>query len=493
MYFIGYDVGSSSLKAALLDGKTGKTIGSAQYPDREMPMQAQQAGWAEQDPAMWWEACKKATARLLKKTTIDTKKIKGIGISYQMHGLVVLDKAGEVLRPSIIWCDSRAVPIGNRAFEDIGSKKCLGRLLNSPGNFTASKLKWVKENEPELFEKIDKFLLPGDYLNYKLTGEKNTTISGLSEGMFWDFKKNQVAKFLLKYYGFSKKLVPEIAPTFSVQGSLSAVAAKEIGLPKGIKICYRAGDQPNNALSLNVLNAGEVAATAGTSGVVYGVSDQVKYDPKSRVNTFAHVNHTTELNRLGILLCINGTGISNAWVKRTLGKYDYPEMNDLAAKVPVGSDGLLMLPFGNGAERMLSNADPGAQFVNLNFNRHQEGHLCRAVQEGIVFSFQYGLEVMSKMGLKPKVMRAGNANLFLSPLFRQLLANTSGIPIELYNTDGATGAAIGAAIGYGATDFENAFNGLTVIENTIPEKGSDAYCEAYGKWLTALEKALQQH
>ncbi|MFK7982959.1 MAG: xylulokinase [Saprospiraceae bacterium] len=491
MYFIGYDVGSSSLKAALLDAKTGKTIGSAQFPDQEMPMQAQQAGWAEQDPAMWWEACKKATARLLKKVPIDTNKIKGIGISYQMHGLVVLDKKGEVLRPSIIWCDSRAVSIGNQAFESLGSKKCLARLLNSPGNFTASKLKWVKENEAELFDQVDKFLLPGDYLNYKLTGEKNTTISGLSEGMFWDFKKNQVAKFLMKYYGFSQQLVPEIVPTFSNQGSLSAAAAKEIGLPKGIKICYRAGDQPNNALSLNVLNAGEVAVTAGTSGVVYGVSDQVKYDPESRVNTFAHVNHTTELNRLGILLCINGTGISNAWVKRTLGKYDYPAMNDLAAKIPVGSDGLLMLPFGNGAERMLGNSDPGAQFINLNFNRHQEGHLCRAVQEGIVFSFQYGLEIMGKMGLKPNVMRAGNANLFLSPLFRQLLANTSGIPIELYNTDGATGAAIGAAIGYGATDFDNAFNGLTIIEHTTPEKGSDAYCDAYGKWLAALDKSMR--
>jgi len=490
MYFIGYDIGSSSLKAALLDANTGKTIATAQYPDQEMPMQAEQAGWAEQAPAMWWESCKKATARLLKKATINTKKIKGIGISYQMHGLVVIDKKGEVLRPSIIWCDSRAVPIGNQAFEALGPKKCLSRLLNSPGNFTASKLKWVKEHEEELFEQVDKFMLPGDYLNYKLTGEKNTTISGLSEGMFWDFKKNQVAKFLMKHYGFNQALVPEIVPTFSIQGSLSATAAKEIGLPKGIKICYRAGDQPNNALSLNVLNTGEVAATAGTSGVVYGVSDQVKYDPESRVNTFAHVNHTTELNRLGILLCINGTGISNAWVKRTLGKYDYPAMNDLAAKVPVGSDGLLMLPFGNGAERMLCNSDPGAQFVNLNFNRHHEGHLCRAVQEGIVFSFQYGLEIMGKMGLKPKVMRAGNANLFLSPLFRQLLANTSGIPIELYNTDGATGAAIGAAIGYGATDFDNAFNGLTLIENTTPEKGSDAYCEAYGRWLAALEKAI---
>ena len=325
MYFIGYDLGSSSLKAVLLDGNTGKTLAAAQYPDHEMSMVAHQAGWAEQAPEMWWDACKKATASLLKKAGINKNQIKGIGISYQMHGLVVINKKGEVLRPSIIWCDSRAVPIGNQAYEDLGNEKCLTHLLNSPGNFTASKLKWVKENESKIYEQIDKFLLPGDYLNYKLTGEKNTTISGLSEGMFWDFQNGQVANFLMNHYGFKDNLVPEIVPTFSIQGSLSTAASKEIGLPKGIKITYRAGDQPNNALSLNVLNAGEVAATAGTSGVVYGVSDQIKYDPESRVNSFAHVNHTNEQNRLGILLCINGTGISNAWLKRILGNMTIPK------------------------------------------------------------------------------------------------------------------------------------------------------------------------
>jgi xylulokinase len=492
MYFIGYDVGSSSLKAALLDSETGKPIASAQFPDQEMPMIAHQAGWAEQDPATWWEACKQATARLLNKASINKAQIKGIGISYQMHGLVVLDKDGNVLRPSIIWCDSRAVPIGDKAFSELGEEKCLAHLLNSPGNFTASKLRWVKENEAKLFDQIAHFLLPGDYLNYKLSGAINTTISGLSEGMFWDFKNGGVADFLMSHYEMSKELVPEIVPTFAHQSTLSDIAAKELGLPKGIKICYRAGDQPNNALSLNVLNTGEVAATAGTSGVVYGVSDQIKYDPQSRVNTFAHVNHTKELNRLGILLCINGTGISNAWLKRLLGKYSYPEMNELAAQAPIGSSGLLFMPFGNGAERVLGNKNPGAQFLHLNFNIHQEAALCRAVQEGIVYSFQYGLEVMSTLGLQPKVMRAGHANLFLSPLFRQLLANTSGIPIELYNTDGAIGAAIGAAIGYGATDFEHAFNGLEKIETTLPENDRTAYTASYDKWTSALNQLISK-
>ena len=487
MYFIGYDIGSSSVKAALLDAITGEALASAQFPSSEMPIIAHQSGWAEQEPEMWWDALKNATAKLLSKLTIDKSAIKGIGISYQMHGLVVINKQGAVLRPAIIWCDSRAVPIGNQALTSIGREKCLAHLLNSPGNFTASKLRWVKENEPELFDEIDQFLLPGDYINFKLTGEKNTTISGLSEGMFWDFKEHSIASFLLENYGFKEDLVPDIVPTFSIQGSLSASVAKELDLPESIKICYRVGDQPNNALSLNVLNAGEVAATAGTSGVIYGVSDQVKYDPESRVNTFAHVNHTEWKNRLGILLCINGTGISNAWLKRTLDRYNYVEMNRLAAEVPTGAEGLLFLPFGNGAERMLGNKNLGASFVNLNFNVHDERHLCRAVQEGIVFSFQYGLEIMENMGLRPKIIRAGHANLFLSPLFRQILANTSNIPIELYNTDGAIGAAIGAAIGFGAMDFSEAFRGLEVIEVTEPIRDKEPFQEAYKNWLKVLK------
>ena len=493
MYFIGYDLGSSSFKATLLDGNTGRKVASAQYPDQEMPITAHKAGWAEQDPEMWWEACKQATARLFSKSNIDKSAIHAIGISYQMHGLVLLGRNGEVLRPSIIWCDSRAVPIGRKAFTSIGEGKCLDHLLNSPGNFTASKLGWVKENEPDLYEQTDHFMLPGDYLNFRLTGEINTTVSGLSEGMFWDFKNSRPAELLFDYFGFSQDLIPELVPTFGQQVTLGRTASKALGLPQGIQVCYRAGDQPNNALSLNVLNAGEVAATAGTSGVVYGVSDQVKYDPQSRVNTFAHVNHTASLNRLGILLCINGTGISNAWLNRLLNRYSYEAMNELAANVSVGAEGLLVLPFGNGAERMLGDHNPGAQLINLNFNIHQEGHLCRAVQEGIVFSFQYGLQIMDTLGLEPSVIRAGHANMFLSPLFRQALADTSGIPIELFNTDGATGAAIGAAIGFGAMSVKDAFRGLEVLEVTEPSSNNDAYLSAYNQWSKALNQVLASY
>ena len=489
MYLIGYDIGSSSVKVALLEVSTGHCVASTFFPEEEMPMLAKQKGWAEQDPEMWWTNLQKANAKLFAKANIDRSQVRAIGISYQMHGLVLVDKNQEVLRPSIIWCDSRAAAIGDQAFENIGKDKCLESLLNSPGNFTASKLRWVKENEPTLFEKIHKFMLPGDFIAMKLTGTINTTISGLSEGIFWDFKKDQLADFLLEEYGLPEEMVPDIVPTFSSQGTLHKKAAEALGLSEGIPVTYRAGDQPNNAFSLNVLNPGEVAATAGTSGVVYSVSDQVNYDPLSRVNTFAHVNHG-EQTRLGILLCINGCGILNAWMRKHTGVNDYIEMNQMAAKIPVGSEGLSILPFGNGAERVLENQNMNAQINGLNFNTHGQGHLYRATHEGIAFAFYYGMEVMEEMKVNLSVIRAADANLFLSPIFRETLSAISGSEIQLYNTDGGIGAARGAGIGAGIYQNEKeAFQKLEVLHHVSPgQLNRGEVLEAYKKWKTILLK-----
>jgi xylulokinase len=494
MYFLGYDIGSSSVKASLINGETGECVADDFFPKQEMKITAQQSGWAEQHPDLWWDNLKLATQSVLTKSKVDVKKIEAIGISYQMHGLVVVDKNKNILRPSIIWCDSRAAAIGDKAFSTLGSERCLGSLLNSPGNFTASKLMWVKENEPEIYAQVDKFMLPGDYIAMKLTGETKTTISGLSEGMFWDFQENEISKMVMEHYGFSNSMVPEIVPTFSVQGEVTAEIAKELGLATGTKVTYRGGDQPNNALSLNVLNPGEIATTAGTSGVVYGVSGEVKYDPYSRVNTFAHVNYTKDLNRLGVLLCINGTGILNSWMNKNVGNkaYDYAQMNDLASKVAIGSDGVSILPFGNGAERVLRNKNIGSQISGLSFNIHSQAHLFRAAQEGIVFSFNYGMEIMKQIGIDAKVIRAGKANMFLSPIFRETLAGISGATIELYNTDGAIGAARGAAVGSGYyKSFAEAFGSLkklVTIEPDIAKKTE--YEAAYTNWKSVLEKFI---
>ena len=494
MYLLGYDVGSSSVKASLINAESGRSVASAFYPKKEMKIAAPKPGWAEQDPDQWWSNLMLATNDVMQSAEIDPSSIKSIGIAYQMHGLVLVDKDYNLLRSSIIWCDSRAISHGDHAMEKIGQDRCLSHLLNSPGNFTASKLSWVIMNEPEIYEKAYKFMLPGDYIAMKLTGEINTTISGLSEGIMWDFQENSLADFLLEYFGIHQHLVPDIVPTFSDQGRLSAAAAEELGLVPGIRIAYRAGDQPNNAFSLNVLNPGEIAATAGTSGVVYGVSDEVKYDPLSRVNTFAHVNHSPELNRLGVLLCINGCGIQYSWLRQQLAQREmnYPALNDLAMEAPIGSDGLLMLPFGNGAERMLGNKDVGATVKNINFNIHTSAHLVRAAQEGVAFAMHYGMEILKEIGINPTVIRAGWANMFLSKVFRETLAEISGATIELYDTDGSIGAANGAGIGSGIFgSFEEAFENLNrrmVVEPT--NKEPEKYNDAYRQWTAVLDKCI---
>jgi xylulokinase len=494
MYLLGYDIGSSSVKASLINIETGQCKATSFYPKQEMLITAVKPGWAEQDPDMWWDNLKLATADVITQAGISGEGIKAIGISYQMHGLVCIDRDHRVLRPSIIWCDSRAVEIGSRAMAETGEERCLSHLLNSPGNFTASKLKWVQENEPGTYEKIFKVMLPGDFIALRLTGEVCSTIPGLSEGMFWDFHSLAPAHFLLDYYGFSAALLPELRPTFSEQGRVNRSAARELGLQEGTPVSYRAGDQPNNAFSLNVLEPGEIAATAGTSGVVYGISDVVRYDPFSRVNTFAHVNYSPEKTRLGVLLCINGTGILNSWLKRNAGfaVVGYEAMNEAASLVPIGSDGLLILPFGNGAERMLSNQDPGCYFAHIDFNRHSNGHLARAAQEGIVFAFHYGMEIMKQTGIRPSVIRAGKTNMFLSHIFRSTLAGISNATIELYNTDGSQGAALGAGVGAGYyRSFKEAFGGLKKLATIDPEpERAGAYQEAYGRWLEELKKLI---
>lgn len=489
-YLLGFDVGSSSVKASLVDMESGQCAASAFYPESEAPIKAVKAGWAEQNPEDWWQYLKLSLRKIMAETGATGEQVKAIGISYQMHGLVCVGKDMKPLRDAIIWCDSRAVPYGERAFNELGSELCLSHLLNSPGNFTASKLAWVKENEPELFEKIHKIMLPGDFIALKLSGVCNTTASGLSEGMLWDFSENRPAKFLMDYFGFPESVLPEVVPTFSVQSQVSRAAAEELGLQEGTPICYRAGDQPNNALSLNVFNPGEIAATAGTSGVVYGVLGNVNYDPKSRVNTFAHVNHTAEANRLGVLLCINGTGILNAWMRRTVAPegISYAEMNEMMAAVPIGSEGVSVIPFGNGAERVLENREVGASIHGINFNKHTKAHLMRAAQEGIVFSFCYGMEIMRQMGMQIQKIHAGKANMFLSDIFRQTLASTSGATIELLETDGSVGAAKGAGMGCGFyKDHDEAFASLkrlAVIEPDLARR--DEYLAAYERWKSLL-------
>ncbi|MGA7160840.1 MAG: FGGY family carbohydrate kinase [Bacteroidota bacterium] len=492
--FLGYDIGSSSIKASFIDADTGELVISGNSPDTEMKIDSPQPGWAEQHPDTWWQHVVTATKKLLTKVNAGSIEIAGIGISYQMHGLVMVGKNREVLYPSIIWCDSRAVETGNKAFTDMGKDRCLRNYLNSPGNFTASKLKWVKENNPGVYSKIAKIMLPGDYIALKLTDEICTTITGLSEGIFWDFEKKELADELLRYYGIDKGMIADIVPTFGAQGKLTPKAATELGLKAGIPVTYRAGDQPNNALSLHVLKPGEIAATAGTSGVIYGVAGKNIFDPASRVNTFAHVNYSKEQPYTGVLLCINGTGIQYSWIKQNIfdNRYSYSEMNTFASGIPIGSEGLFCYPYGNGAERILGNKDVLAQFSGINFNLHNRAHLVRAAQEGIVFTFRYGLDIMKSIGMEFGVIKAGDSNLFQSGMFKEAFVNTCNVDLEIYNTDGSQGAARGAGIGaryYSSTDA--AFKGLKIIEKMSPKRELvEKYASAYDLWNRNLLKII---
>ncbi len=495
MYLLGCDIGCSSVKASIVDSETGLPVGSDFFPKEEAPIMAPRAGWAEQNPDDWWLYVKKAIQGALAKSGIKGEDVKAIGISYQMHGVVIVDKNQVVLRPSIIWCDSRAVVYGDRAFHAIGEERCLEHLLNSPGNFTASKLAWIKEYEPHLYQSIYKVMLPGDFIAMRMTGEIQTTVPGLSEGIIWDFQNNCISEDIINYFGFSKDLIPDIVPTFGHQGELLGNVASELGLKKGTPVTYRLSDQANNALSLNVLRPGEVAATARTSGVIYGVNGKLNYDVRSRVNTFAHVNHTAEKPRLGVLLCINGVGILNSWVKKIVAHegITYDQLNDLAASVPIGSEGLSILPFGNGAERMLENKQVDCSIFGLNFNIHRAAHIARASQEGIVFALKYGMDIMSEMGIDIEVIRASYSSMFQSPILREALAGVTGTYIEMYDTNGAIGAAKGAGIGAGIYDsFEEAFSSLKQIEVVEPDGlKADRYCGAYDIWKERLEKVIR--
>ncbi len=492
MKSLGIDVGSSSVKVSLMDIETGECVGSSTNPKSEMRIDAQHTGWAEQDPQMWWYYACEGIHEIAKQHPMS--EVVSIGITYQMHGLTLLNRTGTPLRKAIIWCDSRAVEIGAEALEGIGRDFCLEHALNSPGNFTASKLAWVKRNEPEIFDQIYRFMLPGDYIAYRMSGEMSTSVSGLSEQILWDFKEEKRADFVADYYGIPHELIPEAGVSIGITARTNKETETTLGIPAGTPISYRAGDQPNNAFSLNVMEAGEIAATGGTSGVVYGVVDTPKADPQSRVNTFVHVNHRPEAPRYGILLCINGTGIMNSWIRRNIMQQtvNYEEMNCMAESVPAGSDGLLVLPFGNGAERVLGNRTTGAGVINLDLNRHTTAHILRAVQEGIAYSFRYGIDIMRDLGLKPDVIRAGKANLFLSPFFRQTLATLTGARIELFNTDGALGAARGAALGAGYyKSREEAFASLRRLEVIEPVEEERAALEAgYAAWCKAVECGL---
>jgi xylulokinase len=484
MIGIGYDIGSSFVKAALVDVETGRPIARARVPEAEISIDALQIGWAEQDPNLWWQYLCDATKKLLSDAQIKADQISSIGISYQMHGLVLVDRDLNPLRKSIIWCDSRATHFGEKAFEKLGKDYCKDHLLNSPGNFTASKLAWVIENEPELYQKAHKLMLPGDFLAAKLSGEMQTTVTGLSEGIFWDFKNDQPSKALFDHYQMDQSLVPEVVDNFTVQATVSSSGTQATGLKEGTPITYRAGDQPNNAYTLGARKAGDVVATGGTSGVVYALTDQLSGQELTKVNTFAHVDYQPQKKIFGKLLNLNGAGIQYRWLHQLMGELGYDKLNEMAQQAPIGSNGLQVFPFGNGAERMLDNKVVNGHISNINFNIHDNNHMVRATLEGIAFAMIYGIEILKNDGVIIENLKVGNDNLFLSDVFSKTIADTLGISIQMLEATGAEGAAKASIDRANQTQSNNNIN-ITKTINPNP-KLRDESIASFEKWRTQL-------
>lgn len=494
MHYLGIDLGSSSVKVCLADAN-GKEIASAKAPiDGEMEIISTSSGFAEQNPEDWW-AMLTHGIKQLKEQGHNLANVKAIGIAYQMHGLVAMNDSFIPLRPAIIWCDSRAIPLGEKAFQEIGEEKALKKLLNSPGNFTAAKLAWVKNNEPDIYNKIAFIGLPGDWLAARLTGQLNATVSGLSEGIFIDHSTGQISNDVLNAFSIDKNFIKQPGESFRRFGKVLPTWCDEFGFNADAEVCYVAGDQPNNAFSLSAINPGEVAINAGTSGVLYAVSETPVVDMQQRVNTFAHVTHTTNKPSFGVLACVNGTGIQYSWLRHMLannGDLSFIDLNNLAKTAPPGCDGLHVFSFGNGAERILNNRNIGASFTNINFHKHGPQHLIRAAQEGIAFSLVYCIEIFKEIGIEIKVLKAGSANLFNSPLFRQIVADTSGIPVEVINADGALGAARGAMVGSQAIDIKTIGSEMIqTVARVEPSENTQLYRQIYNEWLGELQHQLQ--
>ena len=489
-FFLGIDLGSSSVKTSLFDSTSGKSVDSCTYPSSEMEIISKEDGWAEQDPNYWWDCILKTFENLSEKN--DFKLVRSIGISYQMHGLVVLDKNNNLIYNSIIWCDSRAVKIGQRAESELESSILENKILNSPGNFTASKLRWLKENRSDVYDQISKIMLPGDYIVFKLTNKISTTPMGLSEGILWDFHSDKLSEDVLEYYNIDRKLIPEIVDSVGNQGTISDDVRDRFGFDNDVKVTYRAGDQPNNALALNVFDNGEVAASGGTSGVIYSITKDINSKEPSRINHFAHVNYNDNNKSIGKLLCINGAGIQYRWLRNhSVGK-SYEKMNEAASSIPVGSEGISVIPFGNGAERMLNNKNIGTHICNINLNQHSHGHLYRSSLEGIAFSFMYGMEILKNDNALINVVRAGNDNLFRSKIFANTVATLIGHEIEIYNTTGAFGAARASGVMNDNLDsFRKKITKNDHVMTFLPLKNTSEYEDAYSRWKEDLQGILK--
>ena len=451
MNFIGIDVGTSSIKALLVD-PYGKVLASS---NPEYPFQTPAPLQAETDPEVWWDATCRALQKLLEST--DPGLVKGVGLTGQMHGLVLLDKKGNPLRPCIMWNDQRSFKECEEMTKIIGESEVL-RITGNPilAGFTAPKLRWVEKNEPEIFAKISKVLLPKDFIRYRLTGEFFSEMSDASGTSMLNVGERKWSDEILSAMGWSKQWFPELTESTVASAKVSTEAGAVTGLPVGTPVIAGGGDQAAQAVGCGIVHEGMVSATLGTSGVVFAQSDEYRVEPDGKLHAFCHAV-PGKWHLMGVMLSAAG---SFQWYKTQLGREEharehngegnaYDLLTEAAAEIKPGSEGLVFLPYLSG-ERT-PHPDPHAKgaFVGLTL-RHSKAHLTRAVLEGVSYGLKDSLSLMQNLGVHPsRIILSGGGT--RSGLWKQMLADIFETPCCLVNaTEGAAyGAALLAAVGCG--------------------------------------------
>jgi xylulokinase len=488
MYWLGVDVGTGGSRALLVDAN-GRVRYSFVAPHEEMRML--KPLWAEQEPEDWWRASQLAIQGVLKQAKADGGAINGIGLSGQMHGLVLLDEKHSVIRPALIWCDQRS----QRQVDEINAAAGPETVLRATANpvltgFTLPKLLWVKDNEPEKYSRIKRVLLPKDFVRFKLTGEFITDVSDASGTALFDVLRRKWSDEMIGILHLDKSILPEALESSAIAGHISEEAARATGLRAGTPVVAGAGDQAASAIGNGIVRSGEVSCTVGTSGVVFAYLEKPAYDPLGRVHTFCHaipgVWHVMGVTQ--------GAGLSLQWYRNRFSQNsDYDELTADASLSPPGAHGLFWLPYLMGERTPHLDANARAAWVGLTA-KHQASDLVRSILEGVCYSLKDGLEIIRELGATPSTTRlsGGGAK---SPLWHQLFANIFNQRVTTLETQegSAFGAALLAAIGtkHYASAKEACKAAVHEVSAKEPDRAAAAFYEEHYRVFRSFYPVLK--
>jgi xylulokinase len=442
---LGIDIGTGGTRAVLVDTK-GNVVASA--TSDHAPFRAIVDGWAEQDPADWWRAAQQAVHAVLETSGQPGSAVVCVGLTGQMHGAVLLDAAGKVLRPSLIWCDTRSVPQCDWLHRTIGRERLIELTCNPAlPNFTLTKLLWVRDNEPEIFVRVAHLLCPKDYVRFCMSGTYAMDVQEASGTLLLDVAHRCWSKEVAEAAGVPMAWLPELFESAEICAKVSAQAAQQMGLLAGTPIVAGAGDQGAGAVGMGILKPGAVSATIGTSGVVFAATDRPVRDPGGRLHTFCHA----VAGRWHVMGVTQAAGLSLRWYRDTFSpSTSYETLSKLAERAPAGSEGLMWAPYLVGERTPYLDPDARAAFIGLTAT-HGQGHLVRAVLEGVTYSLRDTLTLFAELGIPVHGrVRLGGGGA-RGPLWQQIQADIYGHPVEILTAEegGAFGAALLAGVGVG--------------------------------------------